>query len=473
MQIIAQNRNSNLTKTIVIAMFCGVILFLSKNIGFFWDNVLLCSKMGHYLYNNNLFTLNFPESFDPGHPPTMAFIQALGWKILGKTLFVSHLIMLPFLFGLVWQLHNFISYFTKNKGHQIAAIAFVFCDPTILAQCFYIGQEVPQLFFFLLALNQLLKGNYILKCVALFCLSICSVRGMMLCGGFFIFEVFYYANTFKNIRQIFAKKNIMCYVVASSAAVAFIIWRITEKGYFLIHKNSQWGNLAEIVDFKGLMFNIKVIIHRFLDFGRIAVVIFLIAILYINKKVVFKNDKIKLLLAAAILSTSIITIVSLAATNTIGHRYFALSFLFLHLLALYILQTFFTHKKTILFVILSIVLITGNLWQYPTKYAQGWDASLRSLPYFNLRNQAIHYLHNNNISANSVGTFFPNIYSNEEINLNGDTASFVAFDSINNYVLYANIYNQKPQQYQYILNNYTPIKHFENFGIWVEVLKKK
>ena len=460
-------------KTIAISVFCCIILLLSKDIGFFWDNTLLCSKMGHYLYNNNLFTLNIPENFDPGHPPTLAFIQALGWQLFGKTLFVSHLIMMPFLFGLVWQLHSFICYFTQNKWHQIIAIAFVFCDPTILAQCFFIGQEVPQLFFFLLALNQLLKGNYILKCAALLCLSICSVRGMMLCGSFFLFEVFYSTTILKKIKLVFTRQNIICYIIASSAAVGFIIWRVVNKGYFLLHENSQWGNLAEFVDFKGFIFNLKVLIHRYLDFGRVAIIVFIAIVFIIYKKKLLKNNNIKLLLAATILSTSIITIVSLAATNTIGHRYFALSFLLMHLLALYVIQTFVAHKKIIILFVLGIVLITGNLWQYPQRYAQGWDASLRSLPYFNLRNQAITYLNNNNINLNNVGTFFPNIYSNEEINLIGDTTTFAAFDSTNTYVLFANIYNQKPEQYQYILSNYTPIKHYENLGIWVEVLKRK
>jgi hypothetical protein len=63
--------------------------------------------------------------------------------------------------------------------------SYVFCDPTILAQFFFVGQELPQMFLFLLAINQLLQGKYFLKAIALFFLGICSLRGMMLCGGFF------------------------------------------------------------------------------------------------------------------------------------------------------------------------------------------------------------------------------------------------------------------------------------------------
>lgn len=266
---------------------------------------------------------------------------------------------------MVWQLHVFITHFTQNKWQQIIAIAFVFCDPTILAQCFYIGQEIPQLFFFLLALNQLLKGNYIVKCIALLCLSLCSLRGMMLCGGFFILEVVYCKNIIKNTRQIFTRQNIICYAMASSAAVIFITWRLFHKGYIQTHQGSQWEDLWHFASIEAILNNIKILIHRFLDFGRIAVITFLISVLYIYRKEAFKNKKIKLLLAATLLSTGIIAIISLVVTNTIGHRYFALSFLLMHLLALYILQTFIANKKALILFLFSIVLVTGNLWQYP------------------------------------------------------------------------------------------------------------
>ena len=122
---------------------------------------------------------------------------------------------------------------------------------------------------------------------------------------------------------------------------------------------------------------------------------------------------------------------------------------------------------------LTFCLVTGNLWQYPVKYAQGWDASLRCLPYFNLRNNAINYLNKSDIKIEEVATFFPNIYSNEEINLNNNNSCFAEYDSTNKYIFLANIYNLKPQQYQQLYQNYTVVKRFENWRIWVEVLKKR
>ncbi len=470
--MIAVTNNTNVQKTVFISLFCCIIFLLSKNIGFFWDNTLLASKMGHYMFENNLFVLNFPENFDPGHPPLISFILAVTWSLFGKNLFASHLIMLPFLFGLIWQLHNFSCYFFTKKWQQIVAVSFVFCDPTILAQTFFIGQEVPQIFFFLLALNQLFKDKYILKTVALMLLGLCSIRGMMLCGGFFLIDFFYCIKIKKQPLFIFRKENIITYALAAMPSIVFIIWRITAKGYFLMHPNSPWKDLAHFVNLKEFAFNVIVVIHRFSDFGRIAILIFIgYSILHV-KKTLKQDAKVQLLFAISFLSTVIIVIVSLAITNTIGHRYFTISFLILHLLCVYIILNFFSYRK-ILITSLIIILITGNFWQYPQRFAQGWDASLRGVPYFDLRNQAIKYLQTNKINHQEVGTFFPNIYSNEEINLNGDTTCFAAYDGRNKYVFFANIYNQKPELYTQILNNYTLLKRFEKSGIFVEIYNKK
>lgn len=460
-------------KIIIITIFCVMILLLSKDIGFFWDNVLLSSIMGNYLYNNGLFHINFPIAFDPGHPPLMAFIQALSWKLLGKHLFVSHFITMPFLFGFIWQLHNFITYFTNNKKHQIIAIIVVLCDPTILAQLFFVGQELPQMFLFLLATNQLLQGKYVLKAFALFFLGICSLRGMMLCGGFLLVEIFFYTIIQHSFKTIFNKKNIAAYCFGSSAAIAFIIWRLVTKGWIQTHEGSPWEDLWHIANLKTLILNVVILTHRLLDFGRIAVMCFLvIAGLYWYKNKLKINHHIKLLLSLSILSTCMITIVSLAATNTIAHRYFAISYIFFELLALYILNSF-THNKKIILGVLTICLATGNLWHYPPKIAQGWDASLRGLPYFDLRNKAIAYLDESQIKIEAVGTFFPNNFSIDAVSVNGDTRKLNDFDSTSEYVLYSNVYNLNNDQYKLLEQRFILAKRFEHFGIYVDVLKRK
>lgn len=432
----------------------------------------MVSKLGHYMYNNGLWTLNFPENFDPGHPPFIAFIYAIAWLLLGKTLAVSHFIHCCFVFALVWQLHKFVTNFTANIIYQIIATAFVFCDATILAQCFFMGQEVPQMFFFLLAINQIFTAKHILKCFALLLLSLCSVRGMMLCAGVFLIEWYYYAIYLKQSVLFFTKKNIITYVVASSAAVGFIAYRYFTKGYVWYHLNSQWLELGQLATPKEIFRNTIIIAHRYLDFGRIIVacVGFYFFIKY--KSILQSNKNFKFLLVSAILSTIVITVISIFITNTIGHRYFAISFLLLHLTFLYVLSVV-AKSKILWLCVASVALLTGNLWQYPLHTAQGWDANLKSLPYTQLRSNAVSYLQQQQIDLSQVGSFFPNIYSDEELSLSNNNNAFVQYDSSNKYVLYSNIFNLQKPQYLQLHANYNVIRQFNKNGIVVEVLEKR
>ena len=87
--------------------------------------------MGNQLYNNGLFPWTMPDEFDPAHPPFLGFILALFWKTLGHSLWVSHLAMVPFVVGFVYQIQVFILHFTKNYKLALLGTLFVLIDPSI------------------------------------------------------------------------------------------------------------------------------------------------------------------------------------------------------------------------------------------------------------------------------------------------------------------------------------------------------
>ena len=70
---------------------------------FFWDTVQLASQHAQFFLENGFSTFLLPDEMDSGHPPTFGFYLALVWRVFGKTLSISHLAMLPFLLGIVWQ----------------------------------------------------------------------------------------------------------------------------------------------------------------------------------------------------------------------------------------------------------------------------------------------------------------------------------------------------------------------------------
>ena len=76
---IISSRYSPLTISIILGL---IALLVSYEYGMFWDNVLFASKMGNHLYENGIFDWTIPDNFDPGHPPFLAFLLAVAWKLL-------------------------------------------------------------------------------------------------------------------------------------------------------------------------------------------------------------------------------------------------------------------------------------------------------------------------------------------------------------------------------------------------------
>ncbi len=462
------------TLKIIFALLSILIFSVSLDGGFFWDNVVFGYKMGNHLYEHGLFAFNFPDKFDPGHPSFLAFILACGWKIFGKTLFTSHLVLLPFVYGLFIQVHEFVKHYIQNTTPLFLGILFILLDPTLDAQLVLISPEVIQVFFSLLAINGILKNKPYLKIIGLFFLGIVTYRGMLLFSGIALFD--FLRHLFiqeKTVKSFFRKQNILHYTISALPAILFVIWRLSVKGWLQTHPNSPWESLWHFVTLKEFLRNIIVLGHRYLDFGRIGVLIFLIVSFILKKKALLTSQNKELFLLAICSVIAIIT-VSLLAVNPFGHRYFIMSYIAFALLAFLILQTYSKNKKTFIYTILALILVSGNFWVYPKTVAQGWDASLAHMPYFNLRKQAIQYLDNNRISIQNTVTFFPAAGKIESVDLSGDTRTFENdFTGTEPFVLYSNVFNLEDKEYDLLEKNYILEKEFSKGQVHVQLLKLK
>ena len=157
---------------LICAILAILIFILSMNFGMFWDNVLFASKMGNHLYENGLWNWSMPIEFDPGHPPFLAFLLAIVWKIFGHSLWVSHLLMLPFVAGAIYQIHRFVFYYTRSNASSFAGLALILCDPTLLTSFVLVNPETLIVFFFFLTVNGFLYDQKKLKFLGLLFLSI-------------------------------------------------------------------------------------------------------------------------------------------------------------------------------------------------------------------------------------------------------------------------------------------------------------
>ena len=463
----------NKYKNVFFVVFGVFIFLISKNYGMFWDNVLFASKMGNELFANSIFNWTMPASFDPGHPPFLAFLLAVLWNFLGHKLWVSHLLMLPFIIGFLYQLFEFTSYFVTKKRFVFIALLLIIADPTVATSFVLVNPELLILFFFFLTVNGILKQKNSLKFMGLFFLSIVSFRSMMLFAGIFIFDIL--NNTYchkQKLKSFLNFRFLLFYFLASVPAILFICWRLATKGWLQTHPDSPWASLWQIASPEIFLKNCAILIWRYLDFGRVFIFLFLLVSFILFGKKIFKSIKNKQILAIAICSVILIVVISLFATNTFGHRYFIISYIGFILFSFLILDEFYKSKR-MLFGFLFLGLLSGNFWIYPKKIAQGWDATLAHVPYHSLRLKAIDYLNDEQIELKEVASFFPNCTSLDLIDFSGDQRSFAKFNGKNKYVFFATVYNPSDEELKRIDNNYTLLKQFNNFNIAITIYTLK
>ena len=452
-----------------------LIVYISNDIGIFWDNVLFVSKVGNFLYNNGIFNwAELPMQIDSAHPPFIGSYMALGWTVFGRSLLVSHLLMLPFVFGTMLQILRTCSYFVSDKKKVFFLFLLVLADPTLLAQLVQVNPELIQLFFFFLALNGVLYNNTWQKTLGLAFLGLVSFRGMMLCAGIFLIDISLHLFV-RNVRlkHFFTLKNIVIYSLGASPAIGYLVWRLLVRGWIFTNPLEVWGNYWAYTSTSDFIFTVSrnavVLVHKYLDFGRIVPFVIVAITLFAKRKTDILVRS-KSLILIFVFSTFVVVVVSLMAKNPMGHRYFLPSYLAMAILCFNVINELKYRKS--LYIVVVLALLTGNLWVYPDKIAQGWDASLAHVPYWDLRTKAIRYLDENMISLDDTETFFPNYNSIDEIEHNGDLRKMKGFTGKSNFVMYSNVYNVSDEVIDHLSENYTVVQSFEKMNVRIEILKK-
>ena len=465
---------SNLFLYLSILLVLVLVITNIQN-GFFWDTVQLGSKHANFYFTTNFNSLLLPEIIDSGHIPAFGIYLALMWKIFGRTLVVSHLAMLPFVIGIIWQLNITIKMFFETK-HSGFVLLLILLDPTLLSQITLISPDVALVFFFLFGLNSILKNHRISLMLSIMLLFLISMRGMMVSFCLLIADIFVNINFKNSIKQIvhsLVKRSII-YLPALILFILFNMYHFSIKGWIGFHEDSPWAESFAPVNIKGFFRNIGILGWRLLDFGRVGIWLVFTVLFLKYRKNIFKDKPTRLLLFILICFIVILPANMLWAKNLLGHRYLLPIFLMFSLLTARILYSINKNLKLkqILLSVWILVIVSGNFWIYPDKISQGWDATLAHLPYYSLRKQAIAYFDEQKIEINEVETFFPDSNIIDDIDLNNDLRKFRRFEGGDGYVLYSNIHNVSDEIYDHLMGEYKLVKEFKSRGIFFKILEK-
>lgn len=449
--------------------------FVSGNI-FFWDTIQLGARHGLFFYENNFSQLLLPESIDSGHIPTFGAYLALVWIIFGKSLLVSHFAMLPFLFGIIWQSFILLKKFINPKYLYFALILFL-ADATLLSQSTLMSPDIVLVFFFLLGVNSILQNRKLLLSVAIIGLFLVSMRGMIVAFALLIIDIILNIE-FKDIKSVILQllRKSIIYLPALLIFILYNLYHYKQKGWIGYHDDSPWAVCFVPVGIKGFLFNLGILIWRLIDFGRVFIWIgaFVIVLKYFKE---IKNDKKPLRIVIIFFAVLFCLSISFLLYKGLSmHRYLLPVYLVVALFVIYLIfEKLKTEKaKYIVFTLVLIGLLSGNLWVYPEKISQGWDATLAHLPYYGLRKQMINYIEQENINFEDVACVFPNTTEQKFLELSNDTRKHVSKDIDNNkYVLYSNIYNDfKDDEIDKLKSDFILLKEFKRFNIFLRLYKK-
>lgn len=457
--------------------YAALVLFSLKN-PFFWDSVLLSSRYAQWFLDTNFREIFFPSKIDAGYPPVYGMFLAACWKLFGRSLEASHLVMLPFVLGIVHQVLQLSRKFFPVRFAPFAALLLL-ADPTLMAQCTQVAPDVLLVFLYLFCLNRILENQRGVLMLALIFLGLLSPRGTIAVACLFFTDVFQWLiySGKKDLKSVLSLA--LPYVPATLIVCGWLLLHYLHTGWIGVNPdpNWSWHTGSQFAGFTGILRNIGLLIWRMIDFGRIAVwlVLGLILAAYYFRKQKLPPQTWQLV-SFFLPPLLIFSLVLLPYTNPVGHRYYLVVYLFVALLTFYLLvQIRGNFPRKAAFGFMLLVLLTGHFWVYPDKVAKGWDASLAHLPYFELRRNAIDFLDKTGISVSETGSDFPNLYPIGIADLSTDTRSFKAKDlQTDRYVLYSNVFNGfTDEELLALQTEWEPIKIWKKRQVKVIVYKRK
>ncbi|MBI2968828.1 MAG: hypothetical protein HYY40_13595 [Bacteroidetes bacterium] len=476
------NRISPAFVSLGITFFlAGIMTFFSADIPFFWDEVYYI-QAAHDFFDSGFATLIPGEGRDPGHFSLYGFYMALSWKLFGKSLVVSHIALLPVILGIIWEYFKLALKFIPVKFIAPAMLLLI-AEPALATQTILMGHDLFLVYFFLLGLNGLLSGNNFIYSLALCFLPACSIRGIF---SFLALLILHLVLRPFNAKRVNGKTEWLAYLPSIVLFTCWIIYHKNSTGWMLIPPGDILYS-RELLPAALMVKRTILILWQVIDSGRVFLWVFIalsLAYYFLHKKKSLHHgsmhDKSFIFLLMLLFIPLGICISYIAPLNlTTNHHYYLTTFLVSHIAVLWFFELFSFRKvfRYILMAIFCTGLITGNLWIYSGGFSNGWDSSLKILPYFKLKKELINYVRQEKINPVSVGARFP-MYDEHNISYLED--SLFAFSAIGNssfssfhYILLSNIPNIFTKEEQDVLHNrWIVIKEFRSGQVYIKLFRR-
>ncbi|MDG2449018.1 MAG: hypothetical protein P8M34_05255 [Saprospiraceae bacterium] len=456
--------NRNASAAFVVFLITIAIFYISKDFILFWDTIQFAGHHPQYYYDSGFSSLFLPNKLDSGHIPIFGMYIAWVWKIIGKSLWSSHLAMMPFVFLCLWHAYLLGLKWIPSKAWLFPLV--IICMPQSVSQFMLVSPDVVLLCFFLglfLSLEEEKKNWVIAHSIGL---VLISNRGFILLGAFMLWSFLKSWNTKNRF------KTIALFIPAIIVFSGYQLLHWFHISWVGTHSEMPWSMSFSIIGFETIFKNILVYGWRLMDFG--AVIIWIIMVYYIYKKPrSLMTSRSFQLLVIMILLFGIVTI---PFSGLMQHRYFIpIQVLAGFILLKWILSyEMYGKRSRVLIGSTLLFLILGNGWIYPDRIAQGWDSTLAHLPYYSMQNRVTTYLNENKIDKEEVATAFPLRSPQSILNANDDSSQFHNKDeSETDYILYSNVMNDfSDKEVEILKYQWIAVKAWRSFEVKMILYKR-
>jgi len=448
------------------------IFIITKDFPFYWDNVIQISVPANFYFDNNFKSFFLPPDIATGHPTFVGMYLAMVWKLIGRSLMSSHIAMMPFVFGLIYQIFQLIKNLeVKCDWIALGMLLMVLVDTTFLSQLSLITFEVIQLFFFIYCLNQLIENRKISFSICFALLLLISLRGAIIGFGLILS---YWALLSKSEK--FKIRNYIQFIPGLLGLAGFLIFFYLSNGW-VVHNavSDNWSTSSEYASFSKIIKNMAAMVWQITDYGRI-LTFGLLAFILCQSVLIRKlqNEKIKYLFIFGLGQLIVLAPILIFTEIPFGHRYFLpviLSFALLVSFWLLVIKEIIVSRW--MYCIIILTLISGHFWIYPPKISQGWDSTTLHWRYFEVAEQMNEYIISENVDPKTVGTFFPAYKSRRNTHLEPDDFSYSKYDSSQEYMLYSNAFNVEDAIIESIEERkWEPIKSYESLGVDMSLYRR-
>lgn len=349
---------------------------------FIGDSLITNLLGAENIYKNNLATIWNYAANDAGHPTLYPFIIATFWTVLGKSLWVTHLIQVLVGYFLCITVYKIATQYISKTSAAFAVLLFTI-TPSYVAQLTNASPQLPLTLVALLAfyfLIQKRKTAYILvlslmmvvHLQAAYLLLFLALQDLL----FFVFD-----NGVTQFIQWLKKR----FIVYAIPFLVFIIWA------FFHYQQFGWAitspnYLRDVPTLKLIAYNFAIAFWRIIDFGY-ALPLLAVFIFFIKyRNTLYKTDGLfSLLFSYSLLLLVLGGGICLTFAYPPAHRYFLPTTIFLCILFGGVLERISVPKKIVWSVATSIALVFGNFMYYPGKCIG--DSNITYLPIYELEQE--------------------------------------------------------------------------------------